>query len=58
MRSVLVGKFTISDANVTANQNIFEIQHYTESEYTISGLGVAGSVTTEVYTIAEFWKVR
>ena len=61
-RSMLVGKFTISDANETSNQNIFEIQHYTETARATDGLGKAvGDVVNvpyELYTIAEFWKVR
>lgn len=58
-RSVLTGKFTITPANVTANQDIFEIQHFTYSAFATMGLGISSlSGGTEVYTIAEFWKVR
>ena len=55
--SVLTGKLVISSANETANQNIFEIQHYITAAH-VNGLGIYTNVGTEVYTIAEFWKVR
>ena len=57
-RSVLAGKFTISSANESAGQNIFEVQHYTTAASSTTGLGYSTNVGTEVYTIAEFWKVR
>ena len=58
-RCVLVGKFTISAANESAGQNIFEVQHYTETARASDGLGLAAAASViEIYTIAEFWKVR
>ena len=56
--SNIIGTFTISDANVTANQNIFEVQHYCSLTQNTNGYGKANSFGgTEVYTTVELWKI-
>lgn len=49
-RSFLTGRFTL------AAQKTLEIQHLCQTTRATNGLGVANNFTTEVYTIAEFWK--
>lgn len=49
-RAMVVGKFTITGSK------IFEVQHYCTSSEATDGFGVMAGITTEVYTIAEFWK--
>jgi hypothetical protein len=57
-RSFIVGTFTVTPAHVTANQNIFEIQHRCTNTYATHGLGNAsGFGVIEVYTIVELWKL-
>ena len=55
-----VGVVTISDANVSANQNIFEVQHYCSNVYEVLGWGYAYSVgaVLEIYTTVEMWRVE
>lgn len=50
-RSELSAKFTITSSKT------FEIQHRCETTYATRGFGVESNFGTEVYTIAEFWKV-
>lgn len=49
--SVIVGKFTIVASKV------FEVRHKSELTEATYGFGVACNFATEIYTIAEFWKV-
>lgn len=48
--SVIVGRFTVA-----ANQ-VLEVQHRCQSTLVTTGFGLAVSVGSEVYTVAEFWK--
>lgn len=48
--SLIAGKFTI------AGTKTFEIQHRCTTTGSSSGFGLAANFTTEVYTVAEFWK--
>ena len=50
-RSEIVGKFTI------AASKALEVQHRCQTTSNTYGFGVEANLTTEVYTIAEFWKV-
>lgn len=50
-RSIIKGRFTI------ASSKTFEVQHHCEITEATNGFGVACNFTTEVYTVAEFWKV-
>ncbi|MFA5416897.1 MAG: hypothetical protein WC341_00425 [Bacteroidales bacterium] len=50
-RSEIVGKFTIAAGKA------LEVQHRCQTTSTTYGFGVEANLTTEVYTIAEFWKV-
>lgn len=50
-RSFIVGKFTI------ATSQALEVQHRCGSTQASNGLGARANFTSEVYTIAEFWKV-
>lgn len=56
-RSLISGKFTVTAANVTAGQNIFEVQHQCSFTVLSSGFGTYGNFTTEVYTVVEMWRV-
>lgn len=50
--SLITGRFTI------ASQKTFEVQHQSAATGTTTGFGsAAGFSTTEVYTVARFWKV-
>lgn len=49
-RSEVVGRFTI------ATSKVFEVRHQCTSTNKVDGFGYAANFTTEVYTIAEFWK--
>ena len=48
--SFISGRFTL------AAQKVLEVQHYCISTEATDGFGVKMNVTTEVYTMAEFWK--
>lgn len=48
--SVIAGRFTI------AGSKTFEVQHQCEVTKATVGFGVASNFTTEVYTVAEFWR--
>ena len=48
--SIIVGRFTV------AASKALEIQHRGNATSTNNGFGQAVNLTTEVYTIAEFWK--
>lgn len=50
-RSVIRGKFTI------AASKILEVRHQCQTTSNTYGLGVEANFGTEIYTIAEFWKV-
>lgn len=50
-RSWIIGRFTI------ASSKTFEVQHQAVTTGTTSGFGVAGNLTTEVYTVVELWRV-
>lgn len=50
-RSILVGAFT------TTVSNVFEIQHRCLTTRATFGLGRPGSFDTEVYTVANIWKI-
>jgi hypothetical protein len=50
-RSVIIGIFTVA-----ASQSL-EIQHQCATSYATGGFGLAANFTTEVYTIAHFWKI-
>jgi hypothetical protein len=56
-RSEIIGKFTITSGNVTAGQNIFEVQHYCEFTKATDGFGKSMAVFANIYTIAEFWRI-
>jgi len=56
-RSFIVGKFTVTSGHVGAGQNVFEVQHRCQTTQSLVGCGVYCGWGTEVYTIAEFWKV-
>jgi hypothetical protein len=49
--SFIRGRFTI------AAQKVFEIQHYCKNSNSTTGFGSACNITSEVYTMAEFWRV-
>ena len=49
--SLIKGKFTI------AGSKAFEVQHQCQTTKTTNGYGTAANFTTEVFTVAEFWKV-
>lgn len=49
-RSIIAGQFTI------AVQSVLEVQHISVATFADTGFGVPCNATTEVYTIAEFWK--
>ena len=44
------GRFTI------ATQKVLEVQHYSQTTFATGGFGDKCNFTTEVYTVAEFWK--
>ena len=50
-RSFVVGRFTI------AGSQALEVQHRNETTKATDGFGIASNWTSEVYTIAEFWRV-
>ena len=50
-RSFIVGRFTIA-----AGQAL-EVQHQCQVTKTVNGLGLEANFTSEVYAIAEFWRV-
>ena len=58
--ATIKGVVTISDANVTANQNIFEVQHYCQTTQASNGFGVeyAAIGAVEIYTTVELWRVE
>lgn len=49
-RSIIVGRFTI------AGTKTFEVQHQCSATEGTNGFGVKANFTTEIYTVAEFWK--
>lgn len=49
--SVIVGRFTI------AASKALEVQHQCQTTRSSDGFGVAANFTTEVFTVAQFWKV-
>ena len=50
--SLICGKFTI------ATSKVFEVRHICQTTLATSGFGFAGNFgVSEVYTVAEFWKV-
>lgn len=57
-RSEIVGQFTL------AATSTIQVQHYTKTEKTVNGLGIPTNPAwndgnpVEVYTIAEFWKIK
>ena len=56
--AALFGKFTITSGNVSANQNIFEIQHYCGTTANTNGFGTPCNFSViEVYTTVELWKI-
>lgn len=50
-RSFCCGRFTI------AASQALEVQHQCEATKATYGLGIAANFTSEIYTIAEFWRV-
>jgi hypothetical protein len=48
--SIISGRFTITA------QKVFEIQHYCSATASTYGFGRACNFTSEIYTIAEFWR--
>lgn len=56
--SLIVGTVTVSDANVTASQNIFEVQHRCSTTVASYGFGTDCNWTTEIYTTVELWRVE
>jgi hypothetical protein len=50
--SIVVGKFVLEESTV------IEIQHYSTSTRNNDGFGRYCNITTEIYSIAEFWKVE
>jgi hypothetical protein len=48
--SPILGRFTLNQTTV------FEVQHQCQTTNGTNGFGVAANFTTEVYTVAEFWK--
>ena len=48
--STIIGRFTL------AAQKVLEVQHICNTTRSTDGLGEACNFTTEVYTVAEFWK--
>jgi hypothetical protein len=50
-RSFIKGRFTI------AASKVLEVQHRCETTFSTYGFGVEANFGTEVYTVAEFWKV-
>jgi hypothetical protein len=50
-RSFIKGRFTI------AAPKVLEVQHRCETTFSTYGFGVESNFGTEVYTVAEFWKV-
>ena len=58
-RSEIVGKFEVSAADIVANRNIFELQHYCGTTAATSGFGGAnlfGASEDEIYAIVELWR--
>ncbi len=57
-RSEIVGQFTLAAAST------IQVQHFTKTEKTVNGLGIPANPfwndgnPVEVYTIAEFWKIK
>lgn len=49
--SIICGEFRIGRSTV------FEVQHQTGTGSATTGFGIQMNFTTEVYTVAEFWKV-
>jgi len=50
-RSEIAGRFTIGASKA------LEVQHQCQTTKSTDGFGVAANFTTEVYTVAEFWKI-
>lgn len=50
-RSVITGKV------VLASNKVLEVRHQSQSTQATYGFGVEANFTTEVYTIAEFWRI-
>ena len=48
--SMIIGRFTL------AATKVLEVQHYCNTTFATEGFGTQANFTTEVYTIAEFWK--
>ncbi len=48
--AVIIGRFSL------AASSVLEVQHYASGTKSTDGFGPALNVTTEVYTIAEFWR--
>ncbi len=49
--SVIMGQFTIGASKA------LEVQHQCSTTRATDGFGVASNFTTEVYTVAQFWKI-
>lgn len=49
-RSIIIGRFTL------AAQKVLEIQHWCETTRAGNGFGVNFTKTSEIYTVAEFWR--
>jgi hypothetical protein len=49
--SIIQGSFTLATAHA------LEIEHRCSTTNAGDGFGIAGNFTTEVYTVAEFWKI-
>lgn len=50
--SIVAGQFTLSE------QSVLEVQHYCDTTRTTDGFGSEGGLGTEVYGIAEFWRLQ
>jgi len=48
--SFVCGRFTL------AATSVLEVQHYATSTKSANGLGIAGNITNEIYTVAQFWR--
>ena len=57
--AVITGKITVTSGNISASQNIFEVQHQCTNSLTNTGFGVHDNMAlgNEIYTIVEMWRV-
>lgn len=49
-KSIITGRFTLTSAKV------IEVQHRCQTTYATYGFGIMSNLSTEIYTIAEFWR--